>query len=171
MLENMVFFEIVADPEAAGNGLCAAGEGADALCFRRTEVDAETRSRLEEELKAWEVVDTFRWKYEDLAYDDGSSDEGERVVPFSDILFGGSYASNQLRGGCLLKDGAFAGVVIKVENTTSFGMAVGREEGFGALLTDGRRIGKTAYHYFHSSTEISESHDSVYTLRRKEGEA
>ncbi|MBR3151499.1 MAG: hypothetical protein IKF46_05900 [Erysipelotrichaceae bacterium] len=80
----------------------------------------------------------------------------------------GSYFSNQIRGGYLLDRGQFAGVIIAAENTSSFGMAVTKSFDFGILFTDGTKIGRTGYHYFHCSTEISESRDSVYSLRRKE---
>ena len=168
-MEDLIqFFEIVPAPAGEAEGLYRAGEGDNALWFRRAELRDSERAALERELEAWEFVDKYEFCYENLVYDDESKGSGERVIPFSNLVFGGSYASNQVRGGCLLAGGAFAGVFLKLENTTSYGMAVTQSKGFGALLTDGRRIGRTSYHYSHCSTELAERRSSVYTLRRKE---
>ena len=167
MEKQIQFFEIVPAQEEA-EGLFRAGDGDNAIWFRRTEVSDEERAALEQALEAWEFCDKYEFCYENLVYEDESKGSGERVIPFSDLVFGGSYATNQVRGGCLLEGGAFAGVFLKLGNTTSFGMSVTQSEDFGALLTDGRRIGRTSYHYSHCSTELAERRSSVYSLRRKE---
>ena len=168
MADQIQFFEIVPAPEGKAEGLFRAGDGDNALWFRRAEVSEGERAALEQALEAWEFYDKYEFCYENLVYEDESKGAGERVIPFSDLVFGGSYATNQVRGGCLLEGGVFAGVFLKLEDTTSYGMAVTQSEGFGALLTDGRRIGRTSYHYSHCSTELAERRSSVYTLRRKE---
>ena len=161
MANQIQFFEIVPAPEVKAEGLFRAGDGNNAIWFRRAEVSDGERAALEQALEAWEFYDKYEFCYENLVYEDESKGAGERVIPFSDLVFGGSYASNQVRGGC-------AGVFLKLGNTTSFGMSVTQSEDFGALLTDGRRIGRTSYHYSHCSTELAERRSSVYSLRRKE---
>ena len=168
-MENPIpFFEIVPASAEEAEGLFRAGEGDNAVWFRRAEVSDDERAALERELEAWEFVDKYEFCYENLVYEDESKGSGERVIPFSDLVFGGSYATNQVRGGCLQAGGVFAGVFLKLGNTTSFGMSVTQSEDFGALLTDGRRLGRTSYHYSHCSTELAERRSSVYSLRRKE---
>lgn len=167
MAENTQYFEIVPAPAGKAEDLYRAGDGAEALWFREIEVSGEARAALEAELAKWELVSKYEWEYENLAYNDKSSGKGERVIPFSDLVFGGACASNQVRGGCLLDGGVFAGVAVRLENTSSYGMAVTKSEGFGALLTDGRTVGRTDYYYSHCSTEIDESHSAEYSLRRR----
>lgn len=170
MAENTQYFEIVPAPEEPAEGLYCAGSGSEAIWFRRVEVSDAARSALEAELETWALVSKYEWEYENLAYNDRRSGRGERVIPFSDLVFGGSCASNQVRGGCLLDGGVFAGVAVGLENTSSYGMAVTKSEGFGALLTDGRKIGRTGCSYSHCSTEIDDSHSSEYFLRRRQEE-
>ena len=167
MANQLQFFEIVPAPEGRPEDVYRAGDGTEAIWFRKVEVSGAARTALEAELETWALVSRYEWVYENLAYNDRRSGKGERVIPFSDLVFGGSRASNQVRGGCLLDGGVFAGVTVRLENTSSYGMAVTKSEGFGALLTDGRKIGRTGYSYSHCSTEIDDSHSAEYFLRRK----
>ena len=121
------------------------------------------------QIEEWELVDIYRNSYEDLAYNDKTVNEGERVIGDELLVsfLNASCSSDQVRGGYLIDDKGFAGIVILNDDTTSYGMSVSENSGLGVLLTDGTGIGKTQYHYFHCSTEISESRDSVYELRKK----
>ena len=166
MTETLCYFQIVKDPNA--ENLCTAGSGEEAVFFCRANISEEQREEIEKELQNWEIIDTYKWKYEDLAYDHEESGEGEKAIPFDHLVFSGSYASNDLRGGILLENGKFAGIAVKLENTSSYGMSSSRDEGYGVLFTDGTKTGRTDYHYFHCSTEISESNDDSYSLRRKQ---
>lgn len=161
-MEKTKYFTITEKPSA--DGFCA-----DGFCFQPVDLGEEEKEAVEKEIAEWELIDTYKNTYEDLSYDDKSVSEGERVIT-DDLLVSfltGSMTSNQVRGGYLLKDKHFTGYVLLLENTTSFGMAVSKNNGFGILFIDGRKAGKTSYHYFHSSTEISESEDSEYTVRKK----
>lgn len=172
MRKTTIFFSRIAKPEKPSDKQYHTGTGdlPEEIWFTPAEVDETTESRLWEEIRKWELIDTYHNKYEDLAYDDRSESSGERIVAEEDLVsfLQGSYISNQIRSGYLLDHGQFAGVIIAAENTSSFGMAVTKSFDFGILFTDGTKIGRTGYHYFHCSTEISESRDSVYSLRRKE---
>ncbi len=165
--KNTRFFLLAEGPDALFGEVLSAGSDEDKLLFRRTGADENTVAALEEELKGWELIKKYKYEYEDLAYEHRRSGSGERVVPFCDVVLGGSYASSQLRGGFLLRGGRFAGIVMLLEDSSSYGMAHHRDEKYGALLTDGRSFGRTEYHYFHCSTEVDESEDAEYLLRRK----
>ena len=107
--------------------------------------------------------------YEDLAYNDKTENEGERIIT-DDLLASFlqvSYSSDQVRGGYLFDEEGFLGYILAIENTSSFGMSVNRSEGLGVLLKDGTAHGRTSYHYFHSSTEVSETQDSIFRIRKK----
>ena len=177
MEEMTKYFEIVRGPypkvmEPFRRGetreiFCAGDEKTEEIWFRPVELSDEERDRLSKERENWELVDKYEWVDENLVYDDTESGEGERVVT-DELLVSfltGRYMSNQVRGGYLLEGGHFAGYLLKLEDTSSFGMAYSRSTDFGILLTDGRKIGRTDYHYFHSSTELSEKHSSVYSVR------
>ena len=161
------FFLLAEGPDALFGEMLSAGSGSERILFRRAEADASTVAALEEELKGGELIKKYKYKYEDLAYEHKRSGSGERVMPFCDVVLGGSYTTSQLRGGFLLRGGRFAGIVMLLEDSSSYGMAHHRDEKYGALLTDGRSFGRTEYHYFHCSTEVDESEDAEYLLRRK----
>ncbi|MBQ7065085.1 MAG: hypothetical protein IJM90_09380 [Firmicutes bacterium] len=148
--------------------VCEEG-GSDVIMFSPVELPPEESARIMEEIEGWELVDTYRWHYEDLSYNDESSGSGERIITDSLLasFLDGHYVSNQVRGGYLLDQGHFAGYVLKLESTSSYGMAVHNDQGLGVLLTDGRKYGKTDYHYFHCSTEIDEERSFVYSVRKK----
>lgn len=68
----------------------------------------------------------------------------------------------------MIRDGHFCGALIRTELTSSFGMSVYRNNEFGLLFTDGSRAGGTEEHYSHSSTEVSESRHTVYSLKKRD---
>ncbi len=171
MKETTKFFEIVEWPLAL-NEDCFFIEDEDSdreVWFRPAKVTELQMNDLEKEIGEWELIDTYRNVYEDLAYDDKSVSEGERVITDDKLvsLLQGSRVSDQVRGGYLLRKHRFVGYVLALENTSSYGMSASRNKGLGILLTDGRKIGRTGYHYFHCSTETSESDDSEYSVRHK----
>ncbi len=172
MSEKTKFFEKIPKPQTETDGVyhTEVKYQPEVIWFRPVEVSETALELLMEEIEKWEVVDTYKQVYENLVYEDRKTYSGERVIPDADIVsfLSGSYLSSQLRGGYLLEKGSFAGVILKIENTSSFGMSAHQDNEFGILLTDGRKIGRTEYHYFHCSTEIDEEEDSVYSLRRKE---
>ena len=139
------------------------------LCFRPLILSEEEKEEVKKQIACWELVESYRSVYEDLSYDDRTVSEGERVI--SDELLVSfledSLSSDQVRGGYLLDQGKFVGYIVLNESVSSFGMAVDRNRAFGVLLIDGRKYGKTSRHYFHASTEISESEDSSYFVRAK----
>ena len=165
--KNTRFFLLAEGPDALFGEVLSAGSGSERILFRRSEADERTISALEEELGGWEIIKKYKFEHEDLSYDDASSGAGEVIVPFHDVVLGGSYASSQLRGGFLLRGGRFAGIVMLLEDSSSYGMAYRHDEEYGVLLTDGRSFGRTEDHYFHCSTEVDESEDAEYLLRRK----
>ncbi|MBQ9037327.1 MAG: hypothetical protein IJ115_07730 [Erysipelotrichaceae bacterium] len=165
MQEKTRFFEVVTEASENDESLYEV----EGIFFRPLEVSAEEKSELLKKVSEWELIDSYEYCDEDLAYDDKTEGKGERVI--TDELLAsfivGSFISNQVRGGYLFKDGQFAGMIIETENVSSYGMSVNKSNGLGLLLTDGRKLGKTDYHYFHSGTESSESRSSEYTLRHK----
>ena len=171
MKEATKYFEIVERPLALNEDCFYVEEDAPGrdVWFRPAKITEKQLTELQKEIAQWELVDSYKNVYEDLSYDDKSVSEGERVIS-DDLLVSflqGSSVSNQVRGGYLLKRHRFIGYVLALENTSSYGMSVSRNRGLGVLFTDGRKIGRTGYHYFHSSTEISESDDSVFSVRHK----
>ena len=173
MAEKTKFFEIVRGGNTQDDVFIAfVGDPGEEICFQPVCLTGQETASLMEEIGNWELVDAYDYKYEDLAYDDVSSGSGERIIT-DDLLVSflqGSYTSDQVHGGYLIDEGHFAGVVLDLEYDSSFGMAWSRDRKFGILLTDGRKGGRTDSHYFHSSTEVSESSDSTYLLRKKEQE-
>ena len=169
MEDRTKYFEITDAPADPDSGYFHIEDSCGDLWFRPADIDSAEAGKLSDEAGKWELVDSYRSVYEDLAYDDRSVSEGERVIT-DDLLVSllqASLSSNQVRGGYLIKNGSFAGYVLSTENTSSFGMSVNKDSGLGALLIDGRSFGRTSYHYFHSSTELSESSSSDYSLRLK----
>ena len=168
MEEKTRFFEIVSGADPADETVFRVGDGDGAIQFRPVELTGAALTALESELQGWEVADRYKWRDEDYVNEVDESGQGERVIPFSKIVsfLSGAFTTGQLRGGLLLEHGAFAGVILKLENTTSYGMAWSRSDGLGVLLTDGRKLGRTDYHYFHTSTEKAESAEHDYSLRR-----
>lgn len=173
MEERTKFFEIIPQPEVITDETFCTKKSHDdkeGLWFRPVVLNENETEEIMKEINEWEFIDKYSGSYENMAYEDKSSWSGERVIT-DDLLVSmlkGSHVSNQVRGGYLLKNGHFAGIVMALEDVTSFGMAYQKEDFFSALLTDGTKYGKTSFHYFHSSTEISESNDSEYLLRRKQ---
>ncbi len=166
--ERTKFFRTIPGPEEGA--YFAGGEGRpETVWFEPFEAEGERKEALMEQVSRWELVDTYRRVYEDLAYEDRSEYSGERVIG-DELLasfISGSYYSNQVRGGYLFEDGRFAGYILSLENVSSYGMSVHQSSNTGILFTDGRTIGRVEYHYFHSSTETSREEDSVYSVRPK----
>ncbi|MBR2802684.1 MAG: hypothetical protein IKE21_08915 [Erysipelotrichaceae bacterium] len=117
----------------------------EGISFKPAELIEDEMTVLKEEIDRWELIDTYRNVYEDLAYNDKSVSEGEKVItdelPVSFLT--GSHSSNQVRGGYLLDQGRFIGYILDLGSTSSFGMSVTHSESLGILFTDGRKIGKT----------------------------
>ena len=171
MAEKTKFFEIIRGGNTQENVFIASvGDPGEEVRFQPVCLTGQETDSLMEEIGNWEIVDVYDYKYEDLAYDDVSSGSGERIIS-DDLLVSflqGSYTSDQVQGGYLIDEGHFVGVVLDLEYDSSFGMAWNRDRKFGILLTDGRKGGRTDSHYFHSSTEVSESRNSTYLLRKKD---
>ena len=172
MKNKTIFFEIINKPETEAEETfhtTPADDSEQEIWFTPLQLTAEEEASVRHEIYEWELVDNYYSRYEDLAYNDVSESAGERVI--TEELFvtflNGSHLSNQVRGGYLLKDGKFAGFLLAIENTSSFGMAVNKANHFSALLTDGTKSGETAFHFFHSSTETSSTEQSKYELRRR----
>lgn len=164
MQDKTKFFEVINEP-AEDEDVYEVED----ICFRPLIVSDAEKEELLKKVSEWEFIDKYEYCDENLAYDDKSEGKGERVIT-DELLasfIAGCFISNQVRGGYLFKNGEFVGIIIKTENVSSFGMSVNKNTGLGLLLTDGRKLGKTSYHYFHSSTESSESRSSEYTLRHK----
>ena len=170
MSEKTEFFEIVKEADAARKeSFNVETKEGGSLCFRPLLLNEKQKEEIKKQISRWELVDSYRSIYEDLSYGDRTKSEGERIIT-DELLVSfleGSLSSDQVRGGYLLDQGRFIGYIILNESVSSFGMSVEKNRGFGVLLTDGRKYGKTSYHYFHASTEISESEDSDYSVRPK----
>ena len=177
MIDRNMFFEIAedaAEPFMTEDGYAVplseriypAGSDEKTIYFRPVELSDEEIARLEPELAKWSVADKYEWRYEDMVYDDVKEGSGTRLIPLAELesLISGSHLSSATRGGILLKKGGFCGVVLDLEDTTSYGMAYRHERRFSVLFTDGTKLGKTSYHYSHCSTEKDESSSSEYSL-------
>lgn len=164
MIKEKMCFEVVAENDKKvyhvnGNN--------KTIMFRQVNLSDEAMCVLEDEIQKWEILDVFEWRKENLVYDDISSNSGEKIIPLSDIegIWAPSHISGNLRGGYLVKDGQFIGVVLDIENTSSYGMSCDSNHQYGILLTDGQAFGRTSYS--HCSTEVDDHSKSDYYLRKK----
>ncbi len=166
MIKEKMCYEVVDSADAKTEGVyCAEG-----IYFRETQLSQTDMAMLEDAVSKWEIHDDYKWSEENFVYDDESSDSGTKIIELIDMVsFKASVKySSDLLGGYLLKNGEFVGVILQLEQTSSFGMAYSQEKGFGVILTDGTTYGNTSQYYSHCSTEMDSSSSHHYHLVNKE---
>ncbi|MBR4470211.1 MAG: hypothetical protein IKS54_02705 [Erysipelotrichaceae bacterium] len=120
-------------------------------------VSIEQRKKILEEAKQW-VLTAVSENKEVLYWHDDDTDRWTST----------EYIEDFYKRNAVIKDGHFHGVLLEIENTSSMGMSVYKNTEYGVLLIDGYRDGRTEEHYSHSSSEVSSSEDTIYSLQRKD---
>ena len=166
MIKEKMCYEIVDSADATAEGVYSA----EGISFRETQLSQTDMAMLEDAISKWEIHDDYEWSEENFVYEDEKSDSGTKIIELIDMVsFKASVTcSSDLLGGYLLKNGEFVGVILQLEQTSSFGMACSQEKDFGVILTDGTTYGKTSKYYSHCSTEKDSSSSHRYHLINKE---
>lgn len=165
MLKEKMCYEIVNAADSKSEGIYFA----DDIAFREILLSENDLAKLEKKISEWEIRHEYKWSEEDLVYDVEQSGSGTKIIQLTDLASfrGLSICSTDIAGGYLLQDGEFIGVILQLEQITSYGMSYSQEQRFGIMLTDGRSYGKTSKHYSHCSTERDESASHYYYLINK----
>ena len=52
----------------------------DGICFVSYEAKEDEKERLMKQIEEYQLIDSYKNKYEDLAYNDKTENEGERII-------------------------------------------------------------------------------------------
>ena len=119
----------------------------------------EERNTVVEEAREWTLVKTTEYETTLYWHDDDHS-EGKSFSEDDDFY----------RKQVVVKDGHFAGVILKTSLTGGMGMSTYNDEEIGILFTDGTSNGRNHDHYSRSSDESSYSETTYYELKKKTAE-
>ena len=125
--------------------------------LKLTDVPHKVREKIAEEAREWVLVREID-EEEVLYWHDDYTERWHYTKEDEDFY----------QDRAVIKDGHFYGALIGTDSVSSFGMSVYKTSQYGILCIDGSKDGTTEEYFHHSSSEVSEEKNTVYSLRRKQ---
>lgn len=135
------------------------------LNFSKIDSSRIDECKIISQAEGWEICVYNEWYYENLSYNDIKKGKSTKRIAVKDIVnMNGRFSSEDVTGAVLIENSEFAGVIIRLDSQSGFGMSESLSEDYCILKINGEIIGKASKRSGHCSTEVDEWSDTSYSL-------